>query len=120
MLFKNLLRVINGQKNNIFYIVFILFIFAVGLFTGRQFSTYQSDGVLQTTRQELERARNENQRLTDQLNRVRSSITRSRNEARDAGNLVKDSQAILRNLISTIQEISNILENSDGSNSNTN
>lgn len=114
------MRVINGQKNNIFYIVFILFIFAVGLFTGRQFSTYKSNGVLQAARQELELARNENQQLTDQLNKIRGIITRGRAETDEAETIIRDSRAILQDLITTIQEISNILENPDGGNCNLN
>lgn len=119
-LFKNLLKVINVQQNNIIYLVIVLLIFATGLFAGRQFSTYKSDGVLQATRQELEHARNENQQLTDQLSKIRGIITRGRAETDEAETIIRDSRAILQDLITTIQEISNILENPDGSNCNLN
>ena len=120
MLFKNLLKAINVQKNNIIYLVIVLLIFVAGLFAGRQFSTYKSNGVLQAARQELELARNENQQLTDQLSKIRGIITRGRAETDEAEKIIRDSRAILQDLITTIQEISNILENPDGSNCNLN
>ena len=120
MLFKNLLKVINVQKNNIIYLVIVLLIFVAGLFAGRQFSTYKSNGVLQAARQELELARNENQQLTERLDQIRGIITRGRAETDEAEAIIRDSRAILQDLISTIQEISNILENPDGSNCNLN
>ena len=114
------MKAINVQKNNIIYLVIVLLIFAAGLFAGRQFSTYKSNGVLQAARQELELARNENQQLTDQLSKVREIITRGRAETDEAETIIRDSRAILQDLITTIQEISNILENPDGGNCNLN
>ena len=119
-LFKNLLKAINVQKNNIIYLVIVLIIFSAGLFAGRQFSTYKSNRVLQAARQELELARNENQQLTDQLSKIRGIITRGRAETDEAETIIRDSRAILQDLIATIQEIANILENPDGGNCNLN
>lgn len=120
---KNILR---GKKVNEIkkYAIIFLFIFCffIGFWARGKILNNKSQRLLQTAGQQLESVRQENIELrkklelsTNRINNIQRVLERSRDDSRETRSLVRQSKQILERLIETIQEIEDIVYNSDSS-----
>jgi|GEM_PF-3545585 len=106
------------------YIIIFLFIFCffIGFWARGGILNNESQRLLQAAGQELESVRCENIELrkklelsTNRINNIQAILERSRDDSRETRSLVRQSKQILEGLIETIQQIEDIVYDSDSS-----
>ena len=124
MFFRNILRgkKVNEIKKYIIIAIIFIFCFFIGFWTRGGILNNESQRLLQTAGQELESVRLENIELrkklelsTNRINNIQRVLERSRDDSRETRSLVRQSKQILEGLIETIQQIEDIVYNSDSS-----
>ena len=112
----------NEIKKYIIIAIVFAILCLISFYAGSKNANNESQRLLQTAGQELESVRLENIELrkklelsTNRINNIQRVLERSRDDSRETRSLVRQSKQILEGLIETIQQIEDIIYNSDSS-----